>query len=142
MLPSWKTEGAGKTGCALHRGLVCKLHKEIRTRAYRFSGGIPAFLRDGFTVYRALSPVTGFVATVARKQRLLLTNLTTSIGAPGPHDFAVRLSHARQSQLPRPPHPTARFVTCARPSVGEMRGVMPLICRRVKRNIFRAGLDR
>ncbi len=25
------------------RGLVCKLHKEMRTRAYRFSGGNPAF---------------------------------------------------------------------------------------------------
>ena len=25
------------------RGLVCNLHKEMRTRAYRFSGGTPAF---------------------------------------------------------------------------------------------------
>jgi hypothetical protein len=43
------------------------MHKEMRTRAYRFSGGIRPSLRDGFTVYLALSPVTGFFATVARK---------------------------------------------------------------------------
>src|SRR5258708_22253754 len=30
-------------GARCTRGLVCKLHKEIRTRAYRFSGGSPAF---------------------------------------------------------------------------------------------------
>src|SRR5258708_18909716 len=33
-------------------------------------------LRNGFTAYSALSPVTGFLATVAPEKRLLLTNLT------------------------------------------------------------------
>jgi hypothetical protein len=42
-------------------------------------------------------------------------NLTPAIGASGPHDFAVRVSRIRQSQLSRPSHPTARFVTCATP---------------------------
>jgi hypothetical protein len=55
--------------------------------------------------------------------------LDASIGASGPHVFAVRISRARQSQPSRPPHPTARFVTIAsRPSVGETRGETPLIC--------------
>ena len=30
-------------GARCTRGLVCKMHKEKRTRAYRFSGGSPAF---------------------------------------------------------------------------------------------------
>jgi hypothetical protein len=75
-------------------------------------------MRNGFTAYSALSPVTGFLATVAmrisrsiRLDRCATTQLDASIGASGPHDFAVRISRARQSQLSRPPHPTTRFVT-------------------------------
>jgi hypothetical protein len=51
--------------------------------------------------------------TVAPKKRELLANLTPAIGASGPHDFAVRFSHARQSQLLRPSLPDPRFVTNA-----------------------------
>jgi hypothetical protein len=73
-------------------------------------------LRNGFTVSFVLSPVNGFVATVI-PEKLASQELDASIGASGPHDFAVRISRARQSQLSRPPHPTARFVTIAsRPS--------------------------
>jgi hypothetical protein len=53
-------------------------------------------LRNGFTAYFALSPVTGFLATVAPK-KLASQELDASVGASGPHDFAVRISHARQS---------------------------------------------
>jgi hypothetical protein len=43
-----KIEGAGKTGCALHpRSRVQKWEKK-RTRAYRFSGGSPAFPAQWF----------------------------------------------------------------------------------------------
>jgi hypothetical protein len=48
----------GKPGARCTRGLVCKMHKEMRTRAYRFSGGIRPSLRSGFTAYSALSPAT------------------------------------------------------------------------------------
>src|ERR1700682_3873237 len=37
-------------------------------------------LRNGFTAYSALSPVTGCFATVAPEKRLLLTNLTPASG--------------------------------------------------------------
>jgi hypothetical protein len=71
-------------------------------------------LRNGFTAYIVLSPARpGLLVTVARKKRELLENLTPAIGASGPHDFAVRLSHARQSQLSRPSLPDPRFVTNA-----------------------------
>jgi hypothetical protein len=66
-----------------------------------------------------LSPVTGFLATVAPEKRLLPKELDASIGAPEPHDFAVRIARVRLSRATRPPHPTATFVTIAiRPSLG------------------------
>jgi hypothetical protein len=78
-------------------------------------GGIRPSLRNGFTAYFVLSPVNRLCCHRRHADRS--TQLDASIGAPGPHDFAVRISRARQSQLPRPPHPTARFVTIAsRPS--------------------------
>jgi hypothetical protein len=70
----------GRPGARCTRGLVCNVHKEVRTRAYRFSGEHPAFPAQWFTAYNALSPVTGFVATVAPEKRLLLTNLTPASG--------------------------------------------------------------
>jgi hypothetical protein len=57
--------------------------------------------------------------TVAPKKREPLGNLTPAIGASGPHDFAVRLRHARQSQHSRPPLPAPTSVTMANaPSLG------------------------
>ena len=48
------------------RGLVCNVHKKVRTRAYRAAENIRHSLRNGFTAYNALSPVSrGSVATVA-----------------------------------------------------------------------------
>src|ERR1700730_7287508 len=44
----------------------------------------------------------GFFATVARG---LLHELSTSVGVPGPHGFAVRVSAARLAPLLRPSHP-------------------------------------
>src|SRR6478672_6813158 len=41
--PPQKTEGAGKTGCALHPRSRVQSAQQKRTRAYRFSGSIPAF---------------------------------------------------------------------------------------------------
>ena len=47
------------------RGLVCNVHKKVRTRAYRAAEAIRHSLRNGFTAYLVLSPVIGFLATVA-----------------------------------------------------------------------------
>src|SRR6202011_1129688 len=38
-----KKRAQGMPGARCTRGLVCKLHKKMRTRAYRFSGNTPAF---------------------------------------------------------------------------------------------------
>src|ERR1700730_2429375 len=64
--PSWKVEGAGKAGCALHPRSRVQNADRRRTRAYRFSGGNPAFPARRFTAYFALSPATGSFATVIR----------------------------------------------------------------------------
>ena len=114
---------------------MCKLHKRKRTRAYRFSGGIRPSLRNGFTAYSALSPVTGFLATVAH--RIFPRSLTPASGRQDHTTSPSASACVRRSQAPRPPHPTARFVTCATPlSSGETRGVKPLICPTAKAKYF------
>jgi hypothetical protein len=44
-------------------------------------------------------------ATVARG--IVFRELDASVGASGPHDFAVRVSTIRQECCPRPSHPAA-----------------------------------
>ena len=85
----------------------CAMCAKKRTRAYRSSGGIPAFPARWVTAYFVLSPVNGFLATVAR-ERHASHELSASTAAPGPHDFAVRVRRQRQLRHSRPPHLTAR----------------------------------
>jgi hypothetical protein len=91
-------------------------------------------LRNGFTAYFVLSPVRPELVCHRRPQRRssLLGNLTPAIGASGPHDFAVRFSHARQSQLSRPSLPDPRFVTNAHTPLwwDGMAQEVKLICLR------------
>jgi hypothetical protein len=92
-----------------------KAHKQSHHRCaetFRHS------LRDGFTAYFVLSPVTGLFC-----HRHLAENpakLDASVGASGPHGFAVRVSTIRQARRPRPPHPAPTSVTIMiRPSVWD-----------------------
>src|SRR6266536_2668404 len=81
-----------------------------RERAHEHTGSAETLrpsLCNGFTAYSELSPVNGSFATVARERRAS-RELNASTAASGPHDFAARLSHTRQSQLSRPSHLTAR----------------------------------
>src|ERR1700742_4203579 len=80
-----RTEGAGKAGCWLHPWVPCNKKHGGRT-----TGSTEAFrlsLRDGFTAYFVLFPVTGLSCHRRPAQR---TELSASVGAPEPHDFAVR----------------------------------------------------
>jgi len=70
----------GRPGARCTRGLVCKVHKRKRTRAYRFSGGNPAFPAQWFTAYSALSLVTGLSCHHHPREVLLLANLTPASG--------------------------------------------------------------
>src|SRR6266480_86752 len=118
-------------GARCTRGLVCKVHIESGTRAYRFSGGNPAFPAQWlYGLCRAL-PVDEFVfVTVA-------AGLTEAETAP----FVLRVANRSRINdppcdcpfaptLPRPPHPLPRFVTIMiRPSCREKTGkLVDLIC--------------
>jgi hypothetical protein len=72
------------------------------------------------------------LVTVAHRKREFPANLTPAIGASGPHDFAVRFSRARQSQLSRPSLPDPRFVTNAHTPLwwDGMAQEVKLICLR------------
>jgi len=58
LYPPRKQRAQGRPGARCTRGLACKSHNKKRTRAYRFSGGIPAFPAQWFTAYIALSSVS------------------------------------------------------------------------------------
>jgi len=87
------------------RGLVCNVHKNMRTRAYRAAEAIRHSLRNGFTAYFDLSLVTGFLATIINGPD---RQLDASTGASGPHDFTVRSRAVRYRHYQRPPQPVPR----------------------------------
>jgi hypothetical protein len=79
----------GMPGARCTRGLVCKMHKEMRTRAYRFSGGNPAFparLFDGLCRalpgerIRLVTVAAGLMAIPIRLDRYSHRQLGTSNG--------------------------------------------------------------
>ena len=109
-------EGAGKTGCALHP----RSHVQGNTtNAHEHTGSAETLRpspRNGFTAYlRALPGETIACLSPSPPGSVsFLKNLThLPSGASGPHDFAVRFSRARQSQLPRPSLPAPTSVTMA-----------------------------
>jgi hypothetical protein len=82
------------------------------------SSGIPCAMV--LRLIRDLPGEPGFLAPIIA--RLVTTRLGASVGAPGPHDFAVRFGAVRPRKNPhasptRPPQPASRLVTIAiRPS--------------------------
>jgi hypothetical protein len=62
------------------------------------------------TVSFVLFPGTGLSCP---RRSWIAHDLNASIGAPEPHDFAVRVMVVRLSTWPRPSHPASRFVTIA-----------------------------
>jgi len=95
--------------------------KSIRVNHHRFAGAIRPSLRNGFNgLLRALLGDRAFLPPSPAED--FFRQLDASVGASGPHDFAVRESCVRLAQLTRPPHPTATFVTIAtRPSSAVRR---------------------
>ena len=68
---------------------------------------------NGLAAYIALSPATGL--SCHRRPQVATCKLDASVGASGPHDFAVRASAARLATPSRPPHPASTFVTTRTP---------------------------
>jgi hypothetical protein len=83
------------------------------------SPGIPRAMV--LTAYFALSPVTGL--SCHRRRRNLFRQLDASVGASGPHDFAVRKVALSSAAQPASIASRPAFVTIAsRPSVGRDGG--------------------
>ena len=95
LLKNKRAQGRPDARCT--RGLVCKMHKK---NAHEHTGSAEAIrpsLRSGFTAYIALSSVTGLSCHRRPQEAFASHELDTSVGVSGPHDFVVRVSHARQS---------------------------------------------
>jgi hypothetical protein len=100
------TEGAGNAGCPMHPQPRVRNNKahELATTGSPQQSGIPCAMV--LTVSFVLSPVTGLFATVIGG--IITHQLDASVGASGPHDFAVRVSAVRRPAPSRPPHPAPR----------------------------------
>src|SRR5256885_16296062 len=85
-----KTEGAGNAGCALHpRSRVPKVRKKAHT-SIQVSGGSPTSPAQWlYGLLRALPGERAFLPPSLRG--IFPAQLSASVAAPGPHDFAVRL---------------------------------------------------
>jgi len=78
-LSNQRAQGMPDARCT--RDLVCSVHKEVRTRAYRFSGEHPTFPAQWlYGLLRALLGEPCTFATVAPKKRELLRRLTPASG--------------------------------------------------------------
>ncbi len=104
-----RREGAGKAGRRLHPWVPC--NKKHGGRTTGSTGITPAFpARRLYGLLRTLPGDRAFLPP-SPAAALAARALSASVGAPGPHDFAVR-SHAirlRFSRLtqPRPSHPAS-----------------------------------
>jgi hypothetical protein len=67
-IPPSESEGAGNAGCTLHPRSRVQTGLEMRTRAYRSAEAIRHSLRNGVTVYFALSLVIGLFVTIIGKK--------------------------------------------------------------------------
>jgi hypothetical protein len=100
------SEGAGNAGCLCTRSLACdvKMAHELVTTGPPEKPGIPA--RNGFNGFlRALPGDRAFLSPSSARRDKRLRQLDASVGASGPHDFAVRNERASSCASPRPPHP-------------------------------------
>src|ERR1700761_4785672 len=88
-----------------------------------------------YGLLRALPGDRAFLPPSPSKR--LLRELDASVGASGPHDFAVRACVVRLSTRARPPHPVPTFVTMANaPRTGRDAGHTQMICQGRKAENF------
>ena len=97
-------------GARCTRSRVCSV-ESTRVSHHGHTGITRHSPRNGFTAYFVLSPVTGLFCH--RRQRSCLRRLDSSIGASGPHDFAVRIK--------RPSSSSASASTASRPALMTLR---------------------
>ena len=93
----------GRRECRMRAApaISCANCRKLRTRAYRAAEAIRHSLRNGFTAYNVLSPVSRSSLATVVPEKLISPELDASVGASGPHDFAVRISIIRPRALCR-----------------------------------------
>ena len=91
-------------GAQCARSLACKIneHTSVVTTVTPVSPGIPRAMV--LTAYIALSPVSRAFLPPS-PARSSPHELDASVGASGPHDFAVRFMRRSSKAPKRPPHP-------------------------------------
>jgi hypothetical protein len=105
VLPSEDQRAQGMPGAGCARSLACEIkkHTSVVTTVTPVSPDIPRATVYG--LFRALPSDRAFLPlSFADSTR----DLGASVGASGPHGFAVRLSAFRQERCWRPPHPASR----------------------------------
>src|ERR1700726_1998297 len=103
-----ESEGAGNAGRPMRPIAACAMVEVERTRVSQVtpeSPGIPRAMVYG--LFRALPGDRALLPPSPAK--VAFRELDASVGASGPHVFAVRLSAVRQERHPRPPHPAPRW---------------------------------
>src|ERR1700735_893817 len=86
------------------RSLACEMKKAHEHSHHRFAGCTRPSLRNGFNGFlRALPGDRAFLPPSPAEN--LFRQLDASVGASGPHDFAVRPGAARLAPPKRPSHP-------------------------------------
>src|SRR5450759_4008871 len=102
-------------GARCARSLACKIkkHTSIVTTVTPESPGIPRAM--AYDLFRALPGDRACLPPSPAK--VALRELDASVGASGPHVFAVRFKRPRQERHPRPPHPSRVRDVAQRPSV-------------------------
>ena len=87
--PSSHGEGAGKAGRRL--APMVRVQQKSTRQNHRFSRSNRHSLRNGFNGLYVVSPVNrAFLPPSPARRGTRLCGLSASVGAPGPHDFAVR----------------------------------------------------
>src|SRR5258705_676460 len=120
-VPPSPTEGAGNAGCALHPWPpVQKKSTGVSNQGYTATAGIPCTM-----VLRLIRALPGDRALLPPSFVDRTHELSASVGAPEPHDFAVRDSRIRRAKncacgyhVHRIPLPTS-VTTAKRPSCGN-----------------------
>ena len=116
MCPRKKVRAQGRPGGRCTRGLAQKRFAQAQEPQVQAVITRPS-LRDGLRLIGALLGEPMLVCHRCPCAAFASLGRVASVGATGPHHFAVRLGAARQQAHPRPPHSAPRFVTIAiRPS--------------------------
>src|SRR6185295_5201874 len=105
--PPENLRAQGRPGACCTRGLACdcankRAHEHTGQREY---SGLPCAMALRLT---SCSSRRTALLPPSSPRSFASLGLSASTAAPEPHDFAVRSSHTRQSQLLRPSHLTAR----------------------------------